>query len=231
MTNATLGEFETTVSGTKSVSGLRKVYAIDDDTQLLDLVTMQLEPEGFDVRCYARPTDFLADLPHLEPGVVVTDQCMPAVTGLAIQKALQGRTPQLPMILISGIPSTRVSVQAMRQGAITVLDKPYDKAELIDSIHEALNVLQHAMEKSDSLPPVLPNGGRYLDRLSRREREVIDLVYDGATNKSAGIQLAISIKTVEKHRSKAMKKLEVNSLAELIRLIERERGEGSGGGR
>ncbi len=199
-----------------------RIYVIDDDVSILEMMKLQLETDGFDVCVYSSPVCFLDDLPSLEPGVVISDQRMPSVEGLGIQAALQQRSPRLPIILMSGVPSTRVSVQAMKGGAITVLDKPYKMSELIAAIREALEYLDRVQREPDTLPLPLPNGGRYLDRLSVREREVVDRVYSGATNKAAAIDLDISIKTVEKHRGKAMKKLQVNSLAELIRLMERE---------
>ena len=100
----------------------------------------------------------------------------------------------------------------------------YNKDQLISSLEEAFEILTHAKPETQGLPPVLYGGERYMSRLSVRERQVIDLVYQGETNKSIGIQLGISIKTVEKHRGKAMKKMEVSSLAELIRLMDREQG-------
>jgi len=209
-------------SGLVQETELRRIYVIDDDASILKIIQMQLESEGYDVVLYSLSSEFLDDLPDLEPGIVVSDQCMPMVEGLDIQVALQDRSPRLPMILLSGVPETRVSVQAMRQGAITVLDKPFRKSELVSAVLEAFDVLRHSLSSADTLPPQLPDGGRYLDRLSARERQVVDEVYKGETNKSVGIRLAISIKTVEKHRGKAMKKMEVESLAQLVRMMDRE---------
>lgn len=209
-------------SPTVAETELRRVYVIDDEFQVLTMIQMQLEAAGYDVVSYSHSADFVAELPRLAPGIVISDQVMPEVEGLEIQAALQQHSPRLPLILMSGFPDTRISVQAMRKGAITVLDKPYDKADLLAAVSEAMQELQKTLDDDDQLPPPLPAGQRYLDRLSGREREVVDLIYSGATNKSTGIQLGISIKTVEKHRGKAMKKMEVSNLAELVRLINRE---------
>lgn len=200
----------------------RRVYVLDDELQVLEVIELQLTASGFDVLTYSNPESFLSDLPTLSPGVVISDQRMPFEEGLGIQRQLQRRPNEFPLILLSGYPETRVAVEAMRQGAITVLDKPYNMAELLAALETAFQVLQKCARDEKLLPPLLSNGQSYLSRLSRREREVVDLVYQGETNKSIGIQLGISIKTVEKHRGKAMKKMEVNSLAELIRLMDRE---------
>ena len=202
----------------------RTVYVIDDEIQVLEVIALQLNAAGFQVATFSDARDFLGNLPDLDPGVVVTDQRMPNMEGLEVQQHLKPLGHRFQVIIISGFPETRVAVQAMKQGAVTVLDKPYNKEQLFASIREAFEVLDRAVEDDQGLPPQLAGGELYINRLSSREREVVDHVYEGATNKSIGITLGISIKTVEKHRGKAMKKMEVSSLAELIRLINREQG-------
>ena len=200
------------------------VYVIDDEIQVLEVIEMQLRAAGFAVRTFLRPEDFLDCLDEMPAGVVISDQRMPGVEGLDVQQRLQDCPHRFQLILLSGYPETRIAVKAMKQGAVTVLDKPYDKDQLLSSLEEAFAALHRAASDDHGLPRILPDGERYLDRLSQREKEVIDLVYSGQTNKSIGIRLGISIKTVEKHRGKAMKKMEVTSLAELIRLMDRELG-------
>jgi len=200
----------------------RRVYVIDDEIQVLEVMKIQLESMGFGAQTYSSSETFLLQMPRLPPGVVIADQRMPFANGLEIQRRLKEFPSSFKMILLSGFPETRVAVEAMRQGAITVLDKPYQREELLDSLNQAFKELRRSMADEIGLPDALPGGGLYLDSLSRREREVIDLVYRGATNKSVSIALGISIKTVEKHRSKAMRKMQVSSLAELVRLLDRE---------
>ena len=110
----------------------------------------------------------------------------------------------------------------MRQGAVSVLDKPLDRAELLLSVSAAFSKLERSMVEDVGLPEARPDGRLYIELLSKRERGVIDLVYRGETNKSVGIALGVSIKTVEKHRGTAMRKMQVSCLAELIRLMDRE---------
>ena len=198
------------------------VYVIDDELQVLEVIEMQLQAAGFNVTAFSHPTDFLKQLEALPAGVVISDQRMPELDGLEVQQALKSWGHRFQLILLSGYPETRVAVQAMKQGAVTVLDKPYNKDQLLESIGDAFETLSRAALDDTRLPPVLPYGQSYADRLSSREKQVVDLVYEGETNKSIGINLGISIKTVEKHRGKAMRKMEVNSLAELVRLIDRE---------
>lgn len=211
--------------GTSSVSG-RRVYAIDDDAAVLEVVQMMLRQAGYDVRAYQSSAQFVAEAAQLPPGVVVTDQVMNQVEGIEIQRRLSARPSDFRVILVTAFPRTSLAVAAMKSGAVTVLDKPFDRRELLEAVEEGFRQLQNAESSEQALPPLLADGESYLSRLSEREREVIQLVYEGATNKGIAIQLGISIKTVEKHRGKAMKKMQVSSLASLVRLMDRELGRG-----
>lgn len=201
---------------------LRRVYVVDDEPLVLEAIELQLVAAGFDVVTFSSPEPFLSQLVTLTPGVVLTDQRMPFANGLEVQRRLRERPNAFKLILLSAFPETRVVVEAMRQGAVTVLDKPYEKSELLHSVSAAFSELERSIFEDEGLPRPLPNGELYIETLSRREREVVDLVYRGETNKSVAINLGISIKTVEKHRGKAIKKMQVSSLAKLIRLMDRE---------
>ncbi|MFN9720386.1 MAG: response regulator transcription factor [Planctomycetota bacterium] len=203
---------------------VKRVYVIDDDESVLEMTTLMLVHAGYDVVAYQSSERFVADCPSLLPGVVVTDQVMNHVAGTEVQKHLQSRPNHFRVILVTAFPQTSLAVAAMRNGAVTVLDKPFDRLELIGAVAEGFRQLHDVEVQDHFLPPVLPNNENYLGRLSEREREVIQLVYEGATNKAIGIQLGISVKTVEKHRGKAMKKMHVLSLAGLVRLMDRELG-------
>jgi len=211
--------------GASSVAG-RRVYAIDDDAAVLEVVQMMLRQAGYDVRPYQSSAQFVAEAAQLPPGVVVTDQVMNQVEGIEIQRRLSARPSDFRVILVTAFPRTSLAVAAMKSGAVTVLDKPFDRRELLEAVEEGFRQLQNAESSEHALPPLLADGESYLSRLSEREREVIQLVYEGATNKGIAIQLGISIKTVEKHRGKAMKKMQVSSLASLVRLMDRELGRG-----
>lgn len=202
----------------------KRVYVIDDDKAVLDIIHLTLEKAGYDVRPYQYSLQFVEESSELAPGVVITDQVMNQMEGIEVQRHLATRPNHFRVILVTAFPRTSLAVAAMKFGAVTVLDKPFDRRELIEAVEEGFRQLQNAGNQDQALPPVLADNASYLSRLSEREREVIQLVYEGATNKSIGIQLGISIKTVEKHRGKAMKKMEVLSLASLVRLMDRELG-------
>ncbi|MCA9060132.1 MAG: response regulator transcription factor [Planctomycetaceae bacterium] len=210
--------------GTAVAEVTNRVYVIDDDASVLAVVESMLRQAGYDVVAFLSSTRFLAQMGNLPRGVVVTDQVMHDAEGTEVQRRLSARPNDFRVILVTAFPRTSLAVAAMKAGAVTVLDKPFDRAELLDAISEGFRQLEEMSSDEQTLPPLLPEGQTFFDRLSEREQEVIRQVYEGATNKSIGIQLGISIKTVEKHRGKGMKKMQVGSLAGLIRLLDREFG-------
>lgn len=201
---------------------VEQVYLLDDDPDVLKVVESMLRISGYSVLTFRCPSEFLAAAERLPAGVVITDQVMHGMLGLEVQRRLSARPNHFKVILVTAFSTTSLAVEAMKNGAVTVLDKPFNHQELLAAVTEAFRQLRHAGAFDEVLPPVLPSGESYLDRLSVREKDVILQIYKGATNKSAGIQLGISGKTVEKHRSSGMRKLEVTSLASLIRLLDRE---------
>lgn len=211
-------------SGQNLASGVERIYLVDDDPAVLKVVATMLHVSGYEVRAYNSPTEFLEDSEHLLSGVVITDQVMQGLVGIEVQRYLSARPNHFKVILITAFPTTSLAVEAMKNGAVTVLDKPFERTELLAAVEEAFRQLKNSDSFDEFLPPVLPSGESYLDRLTAREREVVMMIYRGATNKGTGIHLGISSKTVEKHRSGAMRKLEVTSLASLIRLLDRDLG-------
>jgi|GEM_PF-286143 len=200
-----------------------RVYAVDDDPNVLIVLRTMLGQAGYDVVCYPSAVSFLKDLSLITRGVVISDQVMPEMTGLELHKQLRTLRPNdFRVILISAYPRTSLTVEAMKLGAITVLDKPFARQELLEALHDGFLRLEAIGELPQPLPPPLSGGKSHLVLLSDREREVILMVYQGSTNKAISIRLGLSIKTVEKHRARGMKKMNVTSLAALVRLIDRE---------
>lgn len=207
-------------------TAMRHVFVIDDDEILRDAVTHQLKLGGYEVRGYGEARTFLREFTELPPGVVLIDVRMPEIDGLELQRRLVSQGIGWPVIVMSAYPGTDGTVTAMRQGAFTVLDKPFVMSELHDLMEDAFVELDRRCAGDSDLPPELGGEIRYLDRLTERERQIIDQVHAGATNKYIAAQLKLSVKTVEKHRGRAMKKMQVNTFAQLIRLMDRELGHG-----
>jgi two-component system, LuxR family, response regulator FixJ len=200
----------------------RRVYVLDDETSVLGMLKLMLTQAGYDVVAFDSPVDFLAQFRSLPSGVVLTDQVMGSAEGIDVLRRLSDRPSEFSVILMTAFPKMRLAVEAMRAGAVTVLDKPFERTLLVEAIEDAFRQLSASVEEESVLPPPMPGGRTYFEQLSSREKDVLRLVYDGATNKSIGIRLNISIKTVEKHRGRGMKKMGVGSLAALIRLMNRE---------
>jgi len=201
----------------------QRLYVVDDDANVLEVLRIMFTDVGYDVQTYVSSVQFVDEIPALKPGVVVTDYRMGQVDGPEVQRRLMERQSDFRMILITAYPRTSLAVNAMKLGAVTVLDKPFDRVELLSAVRDGFQQLQIVEREELTLPPLLPAGESYFSRLSFREKQVMQAVYEGDTNKRISIRLEISIKTVEKHRAKAMKKMQVTSIASLVRLMDRER--------
>lgn len=200
----------------------RRVYVLDDETSVLGILEVMLSQAGYEVVGFRSPTDFLNTFRDLKPGVVLTDQVMGSAEGIDVLRQVRELPTRFRVILMTAYPRMQLAVEAMRAGAVTVLDKPFDRTQLLSAIEDGFRQLSAAAEEEALLPPPRADGQTYFSQLSAREQDVLRLVYEGATNKSIAIRLNISIKTVEKHRGRGMKKMGVNSLAALVRLMDRE---------
>jgi FixJ family two-component response regulator len=188
------------------------VHVVDDDAMLRGALGRALAVEGFHVRCWATADAFLAEYDPGQPGCLVTDVAMPGTDGLRLQSVLAQRDRALPVILMSGNADVRMSVQAMRAGAVTLLQKPVRLTELVQAITEGLQrnrVLRQQAESS------LAAQSR-LTALTPRERQVLDLVLVGKLNKQIAAQLGAAEKTIKVHRGRVMQKMKVRSVAELV---------------
>lgn len=217
-----LAQHDTTTQPETTAEESRRVFVIDDDQSVLDVVALQLRHAGYEVTTFRQPEEFQCQIPHLPSGVVLTDLRMPVADGLAVQSWLQARTDDIKLVILTGYAETPLIVEAMKQGAVGVLDKPFERHVLEDTIHDAFEKLDRSIAANAGLPPGLPLGHTYLDFLSAREREVALLVYRGETNGAIATTLGISVKTIEKHRGRAMKKMKVTNHSDLIRLVGRE---------
>lgn len=148
-------------------------------------------------------------------GCVVCEFRLLGMNGIELQESLASDCITLPMIFVTAHPETALTVRAMRNGAITVLEKPHSEQELWDAIRKALS-LDQAVRRIDAKHSELR---RRLARLTEKERQVLDLLVDGKTNKAIAGKLNISVRTVEARRHQIFKKTRTDSVAELVRLI------------
>ncbi len=195
------------------------VFVIDDDKGVREGLGLLLETVGLPYELYSSAIDFLDAFDSNRGGCLVLDIRMPRMSGLELQEKLNEKKSLLPVIFITGHGDIPMAVDAMRRGALDFIRKPFREQDLLDRINEALDI--DAGKRKDVL-----GRQQLLDRigaLSEREREVFELVAAGQMNKGVASELGISERTVEVHRSQVMKKLNVRTLAQLVRMkIESE---------
>jgi FixJ family two-component response regulator len=194
------------------------VYIVDDDASVRRSLSRLVRQAGMDARDFASAEEYLLsrEKPLQQPTCLVVDLQMPGLSGLDLQSELARRLNNRPVIFISGnadIPST---VRAMRQGAVTFLTKPFEPAELLRAITEALEKCRKQIAADAGMNDIAARIGE----LTEREREVMSWVITGALNKQIAAELGIVERTVKVHRARVMEKMRVVSVAELVRLCD-----------
>jgi RNA polymerase sigma factor (sigma-70 family) len=188
------------------------VYVVDDDEAMRDSLRWLLESAGYRVASFSSAERFLAALRPDGGACLVLDVRMPGLTGLELQQELNRRGASLPIIFITGHGDVPMAVDALKSGAFHFLEKPFQGERLLELIEQA---------RTQRTPAEAERAQRRcaaarLATLTQREREVMDLVVLGRKNKQIAEALAISVKTVEAHRARAMEKMDVTSVAELV---------------
>lgn len=191
------------------------VFVVDDDALVRRSLYATLSLVGFKVIQFASAEQFLMHVNPAQSGCVLVDMRMPGMDGLALQEQLANRNSTMAVIIITGHADIPIAVRAMRAGAFDVLEKPFNNKALISQVKSALAV---AAERT-RLASTKSKLSLKLESLSRRERDVLNLVVEGYTNRETAAALAISSRTVDKHRARIMVKLKVENLAELVKLV------------
>jgi FixJ family two-component response regulator len=188
------------------------VYVVDDDEAMRDSLRWLLESSGYRISAYSSAERFLAAYKTGFASCLVLDVRMRGITGLQLQQELIRRGETLPIIFITGHGDVPMAVNAVKSGAFHFLEKPFKDAQLLALIEQA------AALGTTQTPERVPGrcAAARLSTLTQREREVMDLVIGGLKNRQIADQLGISVKTVEAHRARAMGKMDVGSVAELV---------------
>src|ERR1051325_3844227 len=194
------------------------VFLVDDDLSVREALARLIKSRGFRVQTFASGSEFLSSQWYeQEVACLVLDVRLPGLSGLELQHELQMDTINLPIIFITGHGDIPMGIRAMKNGAIDFLPKPVDEDELISAIRRALAKAAHDRNERVELQDI----HRRLAVLTPREREVMTLVVSGLLNKQIAYEIGTVEKTVKVHRARVMEKMEVNSLAELVRIAER----------
>ncbi len=188
-----------------------RVYIVDDDLDFRESLTWMLEGAGYSVVAYESAEAFLAAY-QCEPGCLLLDVRMDGMSGLALQQEMNQRGYLLPVIVITGHGDVAMAVQAMKNRALDFIEKPFDDQALLAMIDAAQQQARENFSQQDQQQQVREDW----QSLSKRERQVAELVIKGLTNREIAEGLEISIKTVEIHRSRVMKKMRARNLAELL---------------
>jgi FixJ family two-component response regulator len=199
-------------------SQLGTVFVVDDDEAVRDSIRWLLEGNGFSTRCFESAEAFIAANVASEPvGCLLVDVRMPGLSGLALQDELNRRGCALPLVFITGHGDVPMAVDTMKKGAVDFLQKPFSEERLRSVVEQSLlksfDQQQHAHAGREA--------ANRIERLTQRERQVLERIVAGRLNKQIADDLDISIKTVEAHRSNIMEKLLARSMADLMRVAIR----------
>ena len=196
-----------------------KVYIIDDDPAMRDSLDFLLGSAGFGTRLFECAPDFLRELPQLEFGCVVTDIRMPDMDGIELLRKLNSVSgyPKLPVIVMTGHGDVPLAVEAMKLGALDFLEKPFNDERLLSMIEVALSQNESA-SKADALVTELVARAA---SLTQRERQVMQGLVTGQSNKAIAREHDISPRTVEVYRANVMTKMQAGNLSELVRFALR----------
>jgi len=198
------------------------VFVVDDDPSVRKALERSIRTADLNVKTFACAAEFLDHGPPEGPACLVLDIRMPGLNGLDLQAELNSRNFRTPVIFITGHGDVPASVKALKSGAVDFLLKPFNWSDLLRSIHQALKQDEalHAVRAEDAEVRCR------IQTLTPREREVLDLVVKGLLNKQIAIQLGAAERTIKVHRGRVMHKMEVQSVADLVRAVERMKADG-----
>lgn len=191
------------------------VYVVEDDEAVRDSLELLLKSDGKPVKTYESANGFLQDYSDEMAGCIVLDIRMPGMDGMELQKALNEKHSILPIIFVTGHGDVPMAVDAMKEGAVDFIQKPYREEALLEKIEAALAQDREQRQSLTEKQEII----RRVNSLTPREREIMDRMIAGQANKVIAIELEISQRTVEIHRSRVMHKMGTHSLAHLVRMV------------
>jgi RNA polymerase sigma factor (sigma-70 family) len=188
------------------------VYVVDDDASIREVLGWLMQNNRIAVKTFPSAAAFLADYKADSPGCLLLDLYLPGMNGLDLQQYLIQHGISMPVIFLSGRADVSKAVEAVKQGAVDFIEKPFDYKHIIATVRECMQ-RDAAMRATRSTKDAFRVR---MATLTQREREVMDYVVAGQTNREIAEILGISVKTVEAHRSRLMEKLDVESMAALV---------------
>ena len=194
-----------------------EIFIVDDDPLVRDALSVVFTLAGYKVRAFADGASFVAAARAEAPACIILDVHMPGRSGLDILRALNAEHYPTPIFIISGQGDIPMAVEAIRNGALDFIEKPFNGETVVTRVREAIEARTRRSEAGglEALAAQFP--GR--DLLTPREREVLGKIAEGAANKEAGRLLGISPRTIEVHRARIMEKLGAKNAADLVRIV------------
>lgn len=193
------------------------VFVVDDDASIRDAVKSLLKSVGLRAEVFGSAEEFVAAARPQVPSCLVLDVRLPGISGLEFQQQLEKTGIRIPIIFVTAHGDIPMTSRAMKAGAIEFLPKPFQKKELLEAIHQALDRDRTVREEEAGLSSLRAR----FDSLTEREREVMGLVVTGLMNKEVGAELGVTEITIKVHRGHVMQKMKAGSLADLVRMAEK----------
>lgn len=198
------------------------VYIVDDDPSVRKAALRLFKSMEIHAQAFASARDFLDCELSDGPSCIVLDVRMPGLSGLQLQQTLAERQVYLPIIFLSGHGDISMAVDAIKKGAVDFLTKPFSDQKLLDAVQSAFTEHIHRLELTAKNAELRDK----VASLTERERQVVDLVFQGLLNKQIAAELGISEVTVKSHRARVMEKMQAGSLAQLVRVMEQVHSSG-----
>jgi len=193
------------------------VFIIDDDQRVLDALSRLLRASGYETKAYSSPTAFLEEHDPSMPGCAVLELAMPCMNGLSVQQELVSQGIERPIIFLSGRGTVPAIVEAMKAGAVDFLPKPVKDDDLLNAIKVAEERDRVRLQRAAERKVI----SKLIDKLTPREKEVMEMVVRGELNKNIATDLGTTEKTIKVHRGRVMQKMGLRSVAELVRLTSK----------
>jgi two-component system response regulator FixJ len=193
----------------------QSVYIVDDDAAVRDALSILVKSVNLYAKEYSSADQFLAEYDPQRPGCLITDVYMPGIDGVALQKRLTDMGSQIPMLIMSGHGDIPLAVNMIRNGALNFIEKPFSNHQMLEYIQQALKLDNERRSTANKID----QSQKYYATLTPREKEVLEYLISGVSNKVIAARMSISPRTIETHRANVLRKMNSESVVSLVQQI------------